>query len=638
LSHGDTPSGGAAFAELLAVTTTLQELRIAGNNLRKQCVLMLAEKLAHNESLRLLDLSRNDIGDHEGRQLGRALHSHHVLTHLDLSQNHISSKGAITVAYAAQQPDSALVYVNLNENTVGKLGGVYMLRAMRAVASYSDLGHHKQAQHCPRRELDPSESGAAELPGRRMLTIDYQVTVLPAKDENIYDVHTPLKHYALNLADPYDYTIARMLVDLADRHPAASFKSLKYLQPGSHLWEYIHLGRGGLFELPTEYGQTAAQVWSDHAAQISEAVETIQAAKIAEMQVHSSGNKDKTGRRKAFRAPTAKGNDGVTANERLGSAISITQSPGGRSGSVATTGSENKHFRHQTRAARHVLYRIGARLGFAFDEDILFRIIDKLCGAAPEARVKLVTLLQIIYQQVFAVLVDKDSGRRSAQDNVEMHLPAPVVAEQMSIFGVHKDNDLNAVLPALDRVRRLISETDLAEDKTRLSFKWYMQLMMARQLDVLPPTSRTYWAALNTTHPWAVPSAGLLHVELTYPPLPPTIHHVLSNDSLLAFLAQVTNYRDSQRALDQIEQVLQSKNNELFLSCAQAEVVLLRFSKFKAHSHFSLVESLTYQVVSPVEARRFIVRNLYFSEVIATFIGSFFFSSQLTLWRCLCRF
>jgi hypothetical protein len=442
-----------------------------------------------------------------------------------------------------------------------------------------------------------------------MLSIDYKVTVMPNRDENIFDVLKPLKHYEFNLADPYDYTIARMLVDIADRHPTAHFQTLKYLQPGSHLWEYVHLGRGGLFELPVEYGRTSQQVWSEHAVEINAAVDTILAAKIAEMQVHTSGTKEAGGRRRAFRANTSTEPGEMTANERLGSVLTVNR-PSGESEAA-------KHMRHKTRSARHALYRIGAKLGFSFAEDILHEIIEKLCKAPMEARTKLVTLLEIIYQEVSSAIITSQPtpSRKGPPDLTALQLPMKLVAQHMEIFGIHKDNDLEDDIPAVLRVRRLISETDLAEDKTRLNSRWYMQVMLSRQVDILPPTSRTYWAALNTVHPWAVPAAGLLHLELDHPHLPPTIHQVLSNESLSALLRQVTGGDDSQRALDQIEQILLGTSNELFLTCPQAEVILVRFAKFRTHSHFSLVESLCYQMVSPMEVRRFIVRNLYFSEV-----------------------
>lgn len=627
-------SGCDALADLLVTNSYLRELRVAGNNINKEHAKNFAQKLALNTCLCNLDLSYNEIHDLEARMIGKALHSHHSLTRLDLSFNAIGSKGAITIAYAAQQPHSALQYIDLNGNSIGKMGGIYMLRAMRTVAAYpySTTAAAKSASD-PAGETNPLHASAEVAHHRRMLTIDYKVTVLPHKDENIYDMAKPLKTYALQLSDPYDYTVARMVLDIADRHPLATFKSVKYLHPSHHLWEFIHLGRGGLFDPPVDPGLTATQLWAEHLAEINTAVASIQAAQFAQIQAGGGGGaRSSSKRRQAFRAHNggSSKSSAVRLNSLLPSGpggaevaagvVEVDPTEGTDAGAGAGTGSEEhdntKHIRHKTRHARHALYRIGMKLGFNFEEEILARIIDKLSKTTLEDRAKFITLLEIIYHEVYVVLSERDQSVKSQQDINMMILPAAVIADHMSIFGNFKDSELGTLLPAMERAKRLISESDLSEQRTHLSLKWYLQLMMSRQVDALPAASRTYWTMLNTTFHWAVPSEGQLHIDLHYPLLCPTQYRVLSNTAMLSLVAQVTNNRDSERALDQVEQVLQGTVNELFLTCAQAEALLVKFTKFKTHSHFMLVESLLYQIISPFEVKRFIVRNLYFSEVI----------------------
>lgn len=630
-------SGCDAIAELLTSNNTLRELLVAGNNIHKQHAKTFAQKLASNTSLCYVDLSYNEIHDVEARLIGKALHSHHSLVQLDLSFNAIGSKGAITIAYAAQQPHSALQYINLNGNAIGKMGGIYMLRAMRAVAAYPyTVAPSKLAAASADQEADPLHPGEETVHYRRMLTIDYKVTVLPHKDENIYDMSKPLKQYALHLSDPYDYTIARMVLDIADRHPLASFKSVKYLHPSSHLWEFIHLGRGGLFEPLADPGLTATQIWAEHLGEINTAVAAIQAAQFAEIQAGGGGGTRGGGkRRQAFRAPT--NNSPTSTQVRLDSLLPTTSANDAASAEHDAT----KHIRHKTRHARHVLYRVGIKLGFNFEEEILARIIDRLCRTTLEDRAKLITLLEIIYHELYMVLSERDKTVRSQQDINLMILPASVIANHMSIFGSFKDSELGTLIPAPERAKRLISESDLSEERVHLSLKWYLQLMMARQVDALPASSRTFWTMLNTTVHWAVPSEGQLNIELHYPLLCPTVYHSLSNTAMMALVAQVTHNSDSERALDQIEQVLQGTANELFLTCAQAEAILVKFTKFKTHSHFMLVESLLYQIISPFEVKRFIVRNLYFSEVrrfselaIAVFFKSDLEKFTFGFWYC----
>ena len=296
---GKEIQGATAIADLLVQNNTLQDLSVSNCAIHKQHALYFATQLSLNKSLLKLDLSRNDISDVEARALGKALHSHRALTHLNLSYNNLSSKAAITIGYAAQLPESALQYVNLNGNSIGKLAGVYMLRAMRTVASYH---YNAKNNNDPVGGLSTSTTTA-----RRLLTIDYKVTLTQFSDDSILDTHHPHKLYTLNLQDPYDYTIARMLLDQADRHPTATFRVIKHLHPNSHLWEHIHLGRGGLFEHPADLGLSSLQVWNNNIGEINAAIGTLQAARIAEMQ--SSGAAGSTSgarqgrRRQAFRAP-----------------------------------------------------------------------------------------------------------------------------------------------------------------------------------------------------------------------------------------------------------------------------------------------------------------------------------------------
>ncbi len=308
---GKEIQGATAIADLLVQNSTLQELCVSNCAIHKQHALYFATQLSLNKSLLKLDLSRNDISDAEARALGKALHSHRALTHLDLSYNNLSSKAAITVGYAAQLPESALQYVNLNGNSLGKLAGVYMLRAMRTVASYhystKNNSDTVSAVNTSTTTAATSINGTTLSTTRRLLTIDYKVTLTQFSDDSILDTHHPHKLYTLNLQDPYDYTIARMLLDQADRHPTATFRVIKHLHPNSHLWEHIHLGRGGLFEHPADLGLSSLQVWNNNIGEINTAIGTLQAARIAEMQ--SSGAAGSTSgarqgrRRQAFRAP-----------------------------------------------------------------------------------------------------------------------------------------------------------------------------------------------------------------------------------------------------------------------------------------------------------------------------------------------
>jgi hypothetical protein len=187
---------------------------------------------------------------------------------------------------------------------------------------------------------------------------------------------------------------------------------------------------------------------------------------------------------------------------------------------------------------------------------------------------------------------------------------------QETLFGIYDDGDLQRVLSAAERFKRFVSEGDLSEAATGLKATSYLQLMLARQMDTLPPTSRTFLTPINTTQHWVIPSTGKLHIEPSSPLLCPTAFHVMTNGAFLSLTDPITpKNKLAAGVAEQIFATLTGTKNELFLTCSQAEALLLRLMKFNRMSHYSLVESLVYQVVSAAEAQRFIVRNLYFKQV-----------------------
>jgi hypothetical protein len=464
-----------AIADLLEYNETIKELRTAGNNIRRPYAQYLAEKLAANQSLELLDVSHNDISDMDARYIGKALHYHSSLTHLDISYNNVASKGAITIAYAAQQPDSALRYINFNDNPVGKTGGVYMLRAMRVVANMENPQHYKilrldqrqreqqkQQQQRPKSNnnsnrgsliasganggpavgvaggkaagnvllpattsvtVDVSKAGEIlsehqqkiggtagvgvdtsdqdSSPAPRSLLIDFKLVTLPFKDDNIHDAYYPNKVYTLDLSDPYDYTVARMLVDHANRHPHGSFKAIKYLhanQSHTQLWEHIHLARGGLFDpLPELKSCSLVTLWADRIADINASIMTIQAAHIAQIQSGGTGtvgSRSGNKRRQAFRAPVVDASDEAGAagdDDAAGAGHPHSQPMSATTASVAAGAASSisgvsghgaeekaKHIRHRVRAAWAVLTEIGRRLGFDFEDGLLSRMFEQV--------------------------------------------------------------------------------------------------------------------------------------------------------------------------------------------------------------------------------------------------------------------
>ena len=64
-----------------------------------------------------------------------------------------------------------------------------------------------------------------------------------------------------------------------------------------------------------------------------------------------------------------------------------------------------------------------------------------------------------------------------------------------------------------------------------------------------------------------------------------------------------------------IDRILRMNDNELNLTCIQAEMILLLYYKRRLLPHFLIVERLLYQICYPEEVRRFLARNLYFNQI-----------------------
>lgn len=112
-------SRGDAIAQLLAVNSTIVELRLPRQNLNDVDMTRISPVLATgNRSLRLLDLSQNRLGDVGGSEIAHILSHNDRLTSLDLSHCQISSGGMGCIATALRHKNTALLHLYLNGNAI----------------------------------------------------------------------------------------------------------------------------------------------------------------------------------------------------------------------------------------------------------------------------------------------------------------------------------------------------------------------------------------------------------------------------------------------------------------------------------------------------------------------------------------
>jgi hypothetical protein len=192
-------TGGRAIARMLAVNTTLTDLNLSWNKIRKDSALSLVKCLARNRTITALNISNNNIGDYAVQHLANALRTNNVMTFLDISYNGVLPKGAIVMAHALEE-NKTMLDCSFEGNCIGEAGGKALLRAMRQAAEK-----------------------------KRQLRINFNNCNLNWEDSTLFDRHDPKQGlYCLHLDDPYEFMIASILFEVYNSSFGALFFDVKY--------------------------------------------------------------------------------------------------------------------------------------------------------------------------------------------------------------------------------------------------------------------------------------------------------------------------------------------------------------------------------------------------------------------------
>ena len=310
--------------------------------------------------------------------------------------------------------------------------------------------------------------------------------------------------------------------------------------------------------------------------------------------------------------PTPSGQQHQHPLSRVGISFAV-QSGGRDGGSSAGEGGDGKH---DLRNAMRTLLAVFKQMRLHLNKAVLEELVVRL--RAHNWRKQRLRYLDMM-KALLAVLMERLTGTgatpnsRGAQDDV---MECEFFARHLSLMGAYSSAEFKTTLSNMELARRLISECDHTEVCAAINRRWCLQLLMSRQfVNAMPRIARNSWIVMNTTSAWTVPHEGTLTMQYTCPPLPPTNSDALSNEGFLAMLDAITQGRQTQRAFDQILEILDGNQNELMLTCEQAEVLMFRINSRKTHSHYVLAESLLYQLASHFEVLRFLVRNFFFKEV-----------------------
>ena len=159
----------------------------------------LGESLKTNASLTHLDVGFNSFGKEGGIAIGDALATNHRLQYLDLSNNDIRACAAFSISVALIKGTSALEKLIMNGNPIGKTGGRSLLRVLTRVSKRDSF------------KLSMAECNFPD-----------------DKQTAWYDPHILKVDYSLDLADPYEFSVAR---DLLPGHTVCFMRESCELRP-----------------------------------------------------------------------------------------------------------------------------------------------------------------------------------------------------------------------------------------------------------------------------------------------------------------------------------------------------------------------------------------------------------------------
>jgi len=132
------PAGGAALAEGLKGSSTLTKLDLSSNGLGPKECFTIAGALRVNRSLTTLVLQGNKLGPKSGVALAEALKINGSLTSLDLTANDLGDEGC-KVVFEALLVNGLLTSLDLGENKIGPDGGVAAAKALKIIDSLTSL-------------------------------------------------------------------------------------------------------------------------------------------------------------------------------------------------------------------------------------------------------------------------------------------------------------------------------------------------------------------------------------------------------------------------------------------------------------------------------------------------------------------
>ncbi|CAM9700959.1 unnamed protein product, partial [Ectocarpus sp. 12 AP-2014] len=210
----DYTTGGEAVAEMIETNTTLSSLDLSWNSVRMASGVSLGESLAHNSALTELKVAHNSLADAGVQAIAQSLRSNGSLRLLDISFNNMRPRSAMVLANALLD-NTCLDHLMMSHNNVGRRGATAVFMALRQRA----------------------QEGVE-------LLVDLQSCELGSDaGDDLFDMHNPSGRYELDMSKPYDYMVARMLLNTANKSEGLELSTVEHASGERGMWKSVVLAR-----------------------------------------------------------------------------------------------------------------------------------------------------------------------------------------------------------------------------------------------------------------------------------------------------------------------------------------------------------------------------------------------------------
>lgn len=134
------PEGGRALAQTLRLHNLLTEVYLSDLGLEDEGALAVIKALSEGSSqVRVLELGGNEITEKSAPTLAICLRAMKLLTRLNLTENELKDKGAVTICNVLKEEHENLEELDVSVNELGRIGAVAAARAVANKKGFKSL-------------------------------------------------------------------------------------------------------------------------------------------------------------------------------------------------------------------------------------------------------------------------------------------------------------------------------------------------------------------------------------------------------------------------------------------------------------------------------------------------------------------